>query len=293
MTCPQKKCAWKTSKTYGTLSGFTWMLNAKTAEVHRLEVTSTLNQVHHKLEFCHHCSTQWEPARLCRAASTCTKKCLLAWTLKHQRLILSIVVVAKGHSDLWRYNVIFCFNAHGTCWQVKTEWTMQIRKLASFCQGPPARYEEVIPDIPAGSPTSTAESLWTLLQDSSGHIQHSLLNINIQKEIMGDATAAPVWHWGQITKKAAHPNTYRFLGANLLPDSNTKTVSQVLSLNTRSQTRFIKLYIYMKGTLQLGHCSPLSQGKILSASCPIPKQTYQTQTTLNITNLKFSKWSLK
>jgi hypothetical protein len=170
--------------------------------------------------------------------------------------------LAKGHSDLWRYNVIFCFNAHGTCWQVKTEWTMQIRKLASFCQGAPARYEEVIPDIPAGSPTSTAESLWTLLQDSSGHIQHSLLNIDIQKVIMGDATAAPVWHWGQITKKAAHPNTYRFLGANLLPDSNTKTVSQVLSLNTRSQTRFIKLYIYMKGTLQLGHCSPLSQGKI-------------------------------
>ena len=28
------------------------MLNAKTAEVHRLEVTSTLNQVHHKFEFC-------------------------------------------------------------------------------------------------------------------------------------------------------------------------------------------------------------------------------------------------
>ena len=119
--------------------------------------------------------------------------------------------LAKGHSDLWRYNVIFCFNAHGTCWQVKTEWTMQIRKLASFCQGAPARYEEVIPDIPAGSPTSTAESLWTLLQDSSGHIQHSLLNINIQKEIMGDATAAPVWHWGQITKKAAHPGLIQTL----------------------------------------------------------------------------------
>ena len=33
------------------------------------------------------------------------------------------------------------------------------QKARFFLQGAPARYEEVIPDIPAGSPTSTAESL--------------------------------------------------------------------------------------------------------------------------------------
>ena len=128
--------------------------------------------------------------------------------------------LAKGHSDLWRYNVIFCFNAHGTCWQVKTEWTMQIRKLASFCQGAPARYEEVIPDIPAGSPTSTAESLWTLLQDSSGHIQHSLLNIDIQKVIMGWCRDLEL----QSNKSTEFPRPSTIAHAGLLWSNSNTTI---------------------------------------------------------------------
>ena len=57
-------------------------------------------------------------------------------------------------------------------------------------------------------------------------------------------------------------------------------------------SNYTYIYIYERDTAAWSLLS-LSQGKILSASCPIPKQTYQTQTTLNITNLKFSKWSLK
>ena len=66
-------------------------------------------------------SIQWEPTRLCRAASIRTKKWLLAWTLKHQRLILSTVPLQKvtlickdimpffvstlmAHADKWRQN---------------------------------------------------------------------------------------------------------------------------------------------------------------------------------------------
>ena len=110
VTCQLKQCKWNFQNLHQSL----WLhlkLNEKAAEVQGLEnstcmpntlqwvdhdVTSTLNQVYHKLEFCHHCSTQREPARLCRAASTCTKKCLLAWTLKQHRLILSTVHLQKA-----------------------------------------------------------------------------------------------------------------------------------------------------------------------------------------------------
>ena len=66
--------------------------------------------------YCTVCSThrhwkraawQWEPTRLCWVASTCTKKCLLAWTLKQLEADTVNCSLAKGHSDL-------CFDTHGT-----------------------------------------------------------------------------------------------------------------------------------------------------------------------------------